>query len=183
MSDVDRVSHNGLNSFPNKSWFLHICSTSLSKTLSQTTNFRCFHTEWVCRRQFQVSRQKDLKKGRKHCGKRRNFSLWAISPFPTVFSKEFFCRHVKTRACLGKRSSINLIQKRLPFDYKYTERRPICKKEAVFVKQQCNGHFFENCDLDILPWPWLMTLNLVSTERSCHKVHSCEIWRPWFLPI
>ena len=25
--------------------------------------------------------------GRKHCGKRRNCSLQAISPFPTVFSK------------------------------------------------------------------------------------------------
>ena len=23
-------------------------------------------------------------------------------PFPTVFSKDFYCRHVKTRACLGK---------------------------------------------------------------------------------
>ena len=23
-------------------------------------------------------------------------------PFPTVFSKEFDCRHVKSRACLGK---------------------------------------------------------------------------------
>ena len=27
--------------------------------------------------------------GRKHCGKRRNCSLRAISPFPTVFSKAF----------------------------------------------------------------------------------------------
>ena len=26
----------------------------------------------------------------------------AISPFPTVFSKDFYWRHVKTRACLGK---------------------------------------------------------------------------------
>ena len=26
----------------------------------------------------------------------------AISPFPEVFSKDLFCRHVKTRACLGK---------------------------------------------------------------------------------
>ena len=26
----------------------------------------------------------------------------AISPFPTVFSKDLYCRHVKTRACLGK---------------------------------------------------------------------------------
>ena len=39
---------------------------------------------------------------RKHCGKRRNCSLRAISPFPTVFSKGLYCRHVKTRACLGK---------------------------------------------------------------------------------
>ena len=42
------------------------------------------------------------KMGRKHCGKRRNCSLQAISPFPTVFSKDLCCRHVKTRACLGK---------------------------------------------------------------------------------
>ena len=26
----------------------------------------------------------------------------AISPFPTVLSKDFYWRHVKTRACLGK---------------------------------------------------------------------------------
>ena len=26
----------------------------------------------------------------------------AISPFPTVFSKGFCCKHIKTRACLGK---------------------------------------------------------------------------------
>ena len=42
------------------------------------------------------------KTGRKHCGKRRNCSLRAISPFPTVFSKGLYCRHIKTRACLGK---------------------------------------------------------------------------------
>ena len=38
----------------------------------------------------------------KHGGKRRNCSLRSISPFPTVFSKDLYCRHVKTRACLGK---------------------------------------------------------------------------------
>ena len=26
----------------------------------------------------------------------------AISPFPTVFSKDLYCRHLKARACLGK---------------------------------------------------------------------------------
>ena len=35
-------------------------------------------------------------------GKRRNCSLRAISPFPTVFSKDLYCRHVKTRTCLQK---------------------------------------------------------------------------------
>ena len=38
---------------------------------------------------------------RKHCGRRRNCSLRAISPFSAVFSKDLYCRHVKTRACLG----------------------------------------------------------------------------------
>ena len=44
---------------------------------------------------------KSYPNGRKH-GKWRNCSLRAISPFPTVFSKDLYCRHVKTRACLGK---------------------------------------------------------------------------------
>ena len=45
-------------------------------TISQTTNFRLFPTERVCR-QFQIQRkqQKILKKGRKHCGKRQNHLL------------------------------------------------------------------------------------------------------------
>ena len=33
-------------------------------------------------------------------GKRGNGLLQAISPFPTVFSKDLNCKHVKTRACL-----------------------------------------------------------------------------------
>ena len=40
--------------------------------------------------------------GRKHYGKRRNCSLRAISPFPIVFSKDLYCRHIKPRACMGK---------------------------------------------------------------------------------
>ena len=55
----------------------------------QTTNFRLFQTERVCRRQIQICRKwhKVIQAGRKHCGKRRNCSSRAISPFPTVFSK------------------------------------------------------------------------------------------------
>ena len=40
--------------------------------------------------------------GRKHSGKRRNCSSRAISLFPAVFSKDLYCRHVKTRVCWGK---------------------------------------------------------------------------------
>ena len=37
-------------------------------------------------------------KGRKHCEKRIDFSLRAISPFPVAFSEDLYCRHVKIRA-------------------------------------------------------------------------------------
>ena len=74
-------------------------------TLSQTTNFRLFQTERVWIQQFQIlwKWQKILKMDRKHCGKRRNCLLRTISSFPAVFPKDFYCRHVKTRACLGKK--------------------------------------------------------------------------------
>ena len=39
--------------------------------------------------------------GRKHCGKRRNCLLRAISPFPTVFSKGLFPSGVKRCYCVG----------------------------------------------------------------------------------
>ena len=76
---------------------------SLVLTLSQTTNFRLFQTERVSRRQFQIwwKWQKVLQTSKKP-GKRINCSLRAIYPFPTVFSKDLYSRHVKTRACLGK---------------------------------------------------------------------------------
>ena len=41
--------------------------------------------------------------GRKHCGKRRNCSLRAISSFPTVFSKYLYCRHVKNPGLVWER--------------------------------------------------------------------------------
>ena len=56
----------------------------------QTTNFRLVQTERGCRRQFQIWRkwQKVVQVGRKHCGKRRNCSLWAISLFShSVFKR------------------------------------------------------------------------------------------------
>ena len=81
----------------------HSSSYSSLLTLSQTTNFRLFQTERVCRRQFKIRQKwrKIIPSGRKHCGKRRNCSLRAISPFPTVFSKGLFPRGVKRCHCVG----------------------------------------------------------------------------------
>ena len=46
-------------------------------------------------------------------GNRRNYSLRAISPFPTVFLKDLYYRQIKIRACLGKGlSSLKLYQKK-----------------------------------------------------------------------
>ena len=63
----------------------------------QTTDFRLFQTKRLCRRQFQIRRkwQKVIQIDKKHCWKRRNCSLRAISPFPTVFSKGLFPRGIK----------------------------------------------------------------------------------------
>ena len=60
-----------------------LINTSFVLTLSKTTNFRPFETERVRRQQFQIWRkwQKVFRMVRKHCGKRRNCSLRAISPF------------------------------------------------------------------------------------------------------
>ena len=81
-----------------KKYLQEICLTHY-----QTTNFRLFQNERVCRRQFQIwwKWKKVIQIGRKHCGKRRNCSLRAISPFPTVFSKSLFPRGVKRRHCVG----------------------------------------------------------------------------------
>ena len=75
------------------------------------TNFTLFQTERVCRRQFKIWWRwwKLLHKGGKHFEKRRNCLSGAISLFPTVFSKDFNCGHVITRACLGKGYHLCLI--------------------------------------------------------------------------
>ena len=78
-----------------------LCGTCL--THYQTTNFTLFQIERLCRRQLKIWRkwQKVIQTGRKHCGKRRNCSLRAISPFSTVFSKGSFPRGIKRCHCVG----------------------------------------------------------------------------------
>ena len=68
-------------------------------TLSQTTNSSLFKTESVSDNylKFDENGRNFSKKGRKQYGVNEKLLL-----FPTVFSKDLYCRHIKTRACLGK---------------------------------------------------------------------------------
>ena len=50
---------------------------------------------------FDENGKKLSKRVKKHCGKRRNCLLQAISPFPKVFSKGLFPRGVKRCHCVG----------------------------------------------------------------------------------
>ena len=92
----------GLN-LTNTSYYAFTLCLYQHLTHYQTTNFRLFKSERLCRRQFQIWRkcQKVIQIGRKHCGKRRNCSLRAISPFPTVFSKGLLPRGIKRCHCVG----------------------------------------------------------------------------------
>ena len=61
-----------------------------SLTHYQTTNFKLFQTERVCRQQFQILRkwQKVIQTDRKHCGKRRTCEQFLL--FPQCFQKACF---------------------------------------------------------------------------------------------
>ena len=102
-------------------------------TLSQTTNFRLFCTERVCRGQFQIcwKWQKILQTGRKLCGKRRNCLLWAISPFPRVFLKDLYSRHIKIRI-VWERVKMHLKWEQVP-----------CRVENIVRKGEiaCSSNF------------------------------------------
>ena len=58
----------------------------------------------ICRRQNKCDSKLEIcfGKEKKHCGKRRKFWLPAFSPFPTMFSKAFFSRYVKSQHCVVK---------------------------------------------------------------------------------
>ena len=69
-------------------------------TLSQMTNFRLFQR--LCTQQFQIWwKSQKVQTIRKDCGKRRNCSLWAIYPFPSVF-KGLLQQTCKNQGLLGK---------------------------------------------------------------------------------
>ena len=69
---------------------------------SQTTNFRLFQPERASRRQFEESESgRNYPRRVENTGKRRNCSLQAISPFPTLFSKDLVADTLK-KGLIGK---------------------------------------------------------------------------------
>ena len=58
-----------------------------------------------------------------------------ISPLPTVFSKDLYCRHVKTRACLENRYSY--MSRHLPYQYGTLKYFPEghCHKKSGALKE------------------------------------------------
>ena len=94
------------------------------------TNFRLFETERVCRRQFQIWRkwQKAIQTGKKHHGKKRNCSLWALSPFPTVFSKGLFQKGCQKVSLCG--NGLKHFGKRENVGYQHFLLFPKCFQKA-----------------------------------------------------
>ena len=85
--------------------------------------------------------QRVLQKVRKHCGNRRNCSLWAIYSFPTVFSKDLstYCRHVKNQGLLGKglndMTCLDVIRfKSLQYKRRFCILPPASKSGSIHLK-------------------------------------------------
>ena len=87
-----------------------ILMSTLASTISQTTNFRHFKLKELADKNFKVDENsKKYSKRVENTGKMRNCSFGAISLFPTVFSKDLYCRHVKTTTCLGNGQKVALL--------------------------------------------------------------------------
>ena len=111
----------------------------------QTTNFRLFQTERVCRRQFQIwwKWQEVIRTGRKLCGKRRNCLLQAISPFPTVFSKGLFPRGVKRCHCVGM-GYVKMVISRRIFGFFHTFMKTKPSEEGSYYNKPFNAQQNKN---------------------------------------
>ena len=91
-----------------KTFVLYTCKNyglfgkGLTPFNTKRRNFTPVQIESVCIRQLEsVSKIRIcFEKGRNHCGKRRKCWLPAFSSFPTMFSKGFFRRVLKSRDCV-----------------------------------------------------------------------------------
>ena len=136
----DWSKHLYVKHYAGTSWFIWLVDDILldkmnhrwALTLSQMTNFRLFQTERVCRQQFQIwwKWQKVFQSGRKHCGKKRNYSLQTISPFPSVFK-----RHVqqacKNQGLFGK--GLKLVLQILGRKFYKNTKKPSLYSEGLLI--------------------------------------------------
>ena len=78
-------------------------------TLSQTTNFRLFRTERLCRWQFQVKWkwQEVLHMGRKHCGKKEKLLVTSNFSFSRSVFKRVLLQTRKSQGLFGNRLRVN----------------------------------------------------------------------------
>ena len=134
-------------------WFLCL-------TLSQTTNFRLFQTERLCRRHFQVwwKWQEIFHMGRKHCGKRRNCLLRAIFPFPSVFKKVL-----------------------LPGRHRWSHHTSRFRRESKKEKMVVTSNFFFSHDFRRLLPQWHQKSPLCCTVKlACFWHYLCIAWINFF---
>ena len=96
--------------------------------------------------------------GRKHSGKRRNCSLRAISPVPTVFSKDLYCRHIITRACLGKGSGLMHLQR-------ITIQVSLCSLGSTFSMPMNQSTPYDSFSTVVNPFPNDKFLDLSKLEE------------------
>ena len=73
-------------------------------TLSQMTNLDSSKLKEFANNNFKFDEngREFSKQVKNTVGKGKIACYEQISPFPTVFSKELYCKHVKNRVCLGK---------------------------------------------------------------------------------
>ena len=85
-------------------WNLSVGKGMMRLLFIKRQNSRLLQTGSICRRQNKCDSKIEVCHGmrRKHCGKRRKCWWPAFSPFPTMFSKAFSFRVVKSRDCVVK---------------------------------------------------------------------------------
>ena len=108
---------------------------------------------------FDENGRKVLQMGRKHCEKKRNCSSRAICPFlfPIVFSKDLYCIHVKTRACL------EWVKSRNKSIYMYD---PCSVKREFYVSQKKKKKKYQHAQS--------VWANLGQTFSYCGEISACQ---------
>ena len=119
-----------------------------------------------------------LSKGRKCCGKRRNCSLRAISPFSTEFSIDLFCRH---KGMVWER--VNPLCYTQLRDYVYMRSLEKVKKEMLSHNSNTHVDFEKKLyvtktgcnELKQIPLTAVYPLvALFTLTRNCRRVIKCR---------